>query len=176
MLYLLMAIVCSASIPNLFKLAHKRDCRQAPIITFNYLMCVIIVVASFWFTQSAKQIFTPNMSDVARQSLITAVLIGVVCGALYYLGFYYYQKAVRVSGPALSSAVGKTGIIIPIILSVVIWCEYPSFFAIAGICLALFAIFYLYFDFKLFSFNQIHIVLIVFFLFTVAVISSPSLL
>ncbi|MCK5128272.1 MAG: EamA family transporter [Clostridiales bacterium] len=165
MIDLLIAIVLSAIIPNLFKLAQKKECRQPPIITLNYLMCVVIVIANFFISKSQGAIFGVTLTDVEMNSIILSAVIGVVCGVFYYLGFYFFQKAVRQSGAALSSAFGKMGILVPIILSVIIWREYPKALAVVGICLSVFAIFFTYFDFKSFRFNQIHAVLIVLFLF-----------
>ena len=165
MIYLTLAIILSATIPNLFKLAQKKECRQPPIITFNYLMCVIIVVANLIINKSYNLIVKSNLSSVEASSILIAIIIGVACGGLYYLGFFFYQKSVRASGASLSSAFGKMGIIIPVVLSAIIWREYPTTLAIIGICLALFAIFYTYFDFKSFNFKQIHTVLLIFFLF-----------
>ncbi len=165
MIYLILAIILSAIIPTLFKLAQKKECRQPPVITFNYIMCVIIVIASFVINKSYELFGNTGLSSMETRSILISLAIGVACGGFYYLGFYFYQKAVRVSGAALSSAFGKTGIIIPVVLSAIIWREYPTVLAVIGICLSLFAIFYTYFDFKSFSFKQIHTALIVFFAF-----------
>ena len=160
MLYLLGAIFCSAIIPTIFRFAQIKKCKQAPVLSFNYVMCLLIVAASYF---TSKNYLPVNISGEYGRSLILSVAIGIVCGALYYFGFFFYQKSVSVSGAAMSSAFGKMGVIIPVALSAVFWKEYPTWFAAIGIALALCAVALSYFDFKSFSFTKLHLVLIVFF-------------
>ena len=93
-----------------------------------------------------------------------AATIGILCGGLYYLGFVFYQKSVRASGVAMSSAFGKMGVIVPVLLSAAVWREYPTIMAVAGILVALFAVFLSFFELKSFSFKNLHSVLLIFFL------------
>jgi drug/metabolite transporter (DMT)-like permease len=122
-------------------------------------MCLIAVLVGFFISNPDIRL---TFSGEYVKSLALSAAIGSACGMLYYFGFFFYQKAVRISGAAMSSAFGKIGIIIPILLSAVIWKEYPALLAVAGIVLALMAILVNYFDFKSFNFNNLHPVLIIF--------------
>ena len=157
MLYLLGAIICGAAIPTIFRWAHIKNLRQAPVLTFNYIMCLIAVIAGFFITNPDISL---TFSGAQGKSLALPAVIGVICGVSYFYGFFFYQKAVRASGAAMSSAFEKIGIVIPILLSAAIWKEYPAFLAVAGIVLAIAAILVNYFDFKSFNFSSLHAVLI----------------
>jgi len=73
-------------------------------------------------------------------SLGWAVIVGISAGILYYLGFIYLQKAVKESGVSLAGSFSRMGILIPVILSILLFRELPSSLQWAGICLALFSI------------------------------------
>ena len=161
MLYLFLAIISSAAIPMFFRLAQIKKCRQEPVLTFNYIVCILFVVVLFLISGGSVDI---TFSGETGQSLMLAAAIGIVCGGLYYLGFVFYQKSVRASGVAMSSAFGKMGVIVPVLLSAIVWREYPTIMAVVGILAALFAVFLSFFELKSFSFKNLHSVLLIFFL------------
>jgi drug/metabolite transporter (DMT)-like permease len=66
--------------------------------------------------------------------------LGTLAGVFFFLSFYLYQRSVRESGASLSGAFGKMGILIPMILSVIIWNEMPNLIQWIGISLALLSI------------------------------------
>ncbi|MFO7810952.1 MAG: hypothetical protein R6V47_06235, partial [Candidatus Delongbacteria bacterium] len=73
-------------------------------------------------------------------SLYSAVVIGLFGGVLYFLGFMFIQKSIRENGVGLTGAVAKTGIILPVILSMILWKEIPNFLQSAGVVISIAAI------------------------------------
>jgi len=72
---------------------------------------------------------------------ITALItIGLLTGLAYYGAFYFYQKSVKENGVSLSIAVGKMGIIIPMMLSLFLWKELPEAVQWVGIIISMVAI------------------------------------
>lgn len=74
------------------------------------------------------------------KSIIILLAVGIVTGLMFYYAFYFYQKSVRDNGVSLSIAVGKMGIVIPMILSLILWHEIPAPLQWVGILMSMVAI------------------------------------
>lgn len=132
---LVLAIVFSAMIPVLLKYAHKKELSDEVILTFNYVIATIISI-SFVVVKRDEYQGVFNDFDTIRR----LVIIGVVTGLMYYGAFYFYQKSVKDNGVSISIAVGKMGIVIPMILSLILWREFPSSIQWIGIVVSIIAI------------------------------------
>jgi len=132
---LALAIIFSAMIPVILKYAHKKNLADEVILTFNY---VIAFFVSLGFTLAKLSEYQQLFKDVSK--LFNLVIIGIVTGILYYVAFYFYQKSVKDNGVSVSIAVGKMGIILPMILSLVLWKEIPGVYASIGILISMIAI------------------------------------
>lgn len=166
MIYLVGAVISSALIPILFKLAHQHKVQEAIVITLNYFVITIfmgyIVLRNNWLFQGEVLLSeTPDLLSFFTSKFGLSILIGVLTGALFYFSFYYYQKAVRQSGATMAGAFGKIGILIPVLLSLLVFREYPTTKQWIGIILAIVAILYISIDFSAFKLSKIHPVLIV---------------
>lgn len=135
MFNLLLAIIFSAMIPVLMKYAHNRNLAEEVILTFNYLIAVSV---SLIFTLIKSEKYVELLSKSKSMSMV--LIIGIVTGIMFYGGFYYYQKSVKDNGVSISIAVGKMGIIIPMILSLVLWHEIPTLLQWLGIFMSMLAI------------------------------------
>lgn len=132
---LLLAIIFSAMIPVLMKYAHNRNLANEVILTFNYLIAVSFsIIFTLFKVQNYKNLFANS------KSMTILLLIGVLAGLIYYYGFYFYQKSVKDNGVSLSIAVGKMGIVIPMILSLILWREIPAPLQWFGILMSMVAI------------------------------------
>ena len=78
-----------------------------------------------------KAVFSPSAS------LMWAVVIGIFAGFFFFLSFIYYQKSVRSEGVGLAGVFMKLGILLPMILSIILWQEYPTEIQWIGILLAI---------------------------------------
>ena len=72
--------------------------------------------------------------------LTMTYVIGLITGVFFLLSFVLYQISVRKNGASLSGMFAKLGILIPMIVSVLVWREIPTLMQIFGICMAMSAI------------------------------------
>lgn len=135
MIDLILAIIFSAMIPVLLKYAHKRDLADEVILTFNYVIALIFsLILMLLKIDSYKILLHQN------NNLTALITIGLLTGLAYYGAFYFYQKSVKDNGVSLSIAVGKMGIIIPMLLSLFLWKEIPEIIQWIGIIISMVAI------------------------------------
>lgn len=135
MIHLIIAIIFSAMIPVLMKYAHNKNSADEVILTFNYLIAITV---SIIFTLMKVERYIHLFNN--PQEILSLIVIGIFTGLMYYYAFYFYQKSVRQSGVSLSIAVGKMGIVIPMVLSLILWKELPSLIQWTGIILSMLAI------------------------------------
>ena len=132
---LILAILFSAIIPILLNYAHRNRLSDEVVLTFNYTLAVII---SFIMTMTNRSTYGLLFEDSLQVIILT--VIGIITGLMFYGSFYYYQKSVKDHGVALSIAVGKMGVILPLLLSLVIWKELPTPNQWLGILISIIAI------------------------------------
>lgn len=124
------------------------------VTTVNYLVASLISLIFILFGNLPESSFSGAASAFLNEfegamkggafspsgSLGWAVIVGISTGILYYLGFIYLQRAVKESGVSLAGSFSRMGILVPIILSILLFRELPSSLQWVGICLALFSI------------------------------------
>lgn len=136
MFYLLLAIICSTSIALIFKYSESKNFNRYHVTTFNYVMAItvsIILTAVKWST-------IVNILKSNPRVIFILLLLGLPAGLFFYLSFIYYQKSVRENGATLSGMFSKLGILIPMIVSILLWKELPTKLQWLGIFLSLAAI------------------------------------
>ncbi len=70
----------------------------------------------------------------------TTVLVGAASGFFYFIAFYFLIQALLQGGVAVTLAIVRLSVLIPILCSIVIWYEIPNLLQTAGImavCVAL---------------------------------------
>lgn len=142
MLSLLLATICSASIALLFKWSDQRNLSKSLQTTGNYAMATFISLMMILFGGQNSAV------DVTSGDFINTVTLGVITGVFFLLSFVFYQLSVKKSGASLSGMFAKLGILVPMLLSVVIWSEYPTQIQTIGIFFAMLAIILTNIDFK----------------------------
>jgi len=162
MVYLLLSILCSSSIALIFKYTETKDMNRYGITSVNYLtaslvsLCMMLSVPDLVFNfntiegpQSLLSVFSGRTKTFnIPGSIYYAILLGIVTGFCFYYSFIFYQKSVRDCGASLSGMFGKLGILIPMIVSIVIWREFPSRLQTVGISLSLLSILIINMDTK----------------------------
>lgn len=128
MISLLFATVCSASIALVFKFSEGRGLNRYAVTSTNYLAAVLVSIVIALTEQVG---FTQWQAGLG---------IGIPAGVCFFLAFLYYQISVRDSGAGLAGMFGKLGILMPMLMSLVLWQEYPSLVQGGGIMLAISAI------------------------------------
>lgn len=154
MINLILAILCSSAIALVFKFSESSDLNRYAVTTVNYvaasgvsLFQVIALGIGFpstedfnGFWKQLPQVFEHSLQFDPSASKTWAVLLGMFMGMFFFLAFVFYQKSVRGSGVGLSGAFSKLGIMLPVLLSMFLWAEYPVGLQWAGIGLTVVAI------------------------------------
>lgn len=152
MLYLFLAILCSASIALIFKYTENGKTNRYLITSANYFMAFSVslimlvsqgvlkdLVIETSFREEFKLLSKGHVFS-ASSSIVWALIIGVMAGFFFFYSFIYYQKSVKENGVAISGALAKLGILIPMIFSVILWKEIPTKLQWLGIMIALLSI------------------------------------
>lgn len=130
MIYLILAILCSAGV-SIFMRASEKYCQgHYGILLMNYVVCVL-----------AGLILTGRgLTQTDGKGMPVTIVFGVVTGLLYCGSFILLQWNVRKNGVILSSTFMKLGVIDPAVLAVVWFGERPGWNQGLGFILAITAI------------------------------------
>jgi len=140
LIYLILAILCSSSIALIFKHSETNNMNRLAVTTANYFTALII---------SLIMIFIKSNSIFSDQSkLLWAISIGAIAGIFFFLSFIYYQKSVKKNGAGLAGVFSKLGILLPMLISIVLWKEFPTSIQWLGIILAIISIVIVNFPFN----------------------------
>lgn len=130
MIFLLLAIVSSCAISLLMRLSTNRVTARLSMLCANYLVCSALGAGYAGF-----QIYCPDTPGFP-----TTLCLGIVGGVLFLVSFMLLQWNTRKNGIVLSSVFMKLGLLVPMLLSVLVFHELPTAVQIIGFCLALAAI------------------------------------
>ena len=130
MLYLMLAILSSALVSIIMRLSTDRVKGNAGMLAFNYLMCTAIAVM---FT-GCKNLFPSG------EGLLSTLGFGGINGFLYLASFLLLQYNVKKNGVVLSATFMKLGLLVPMVLSIVLFHEMPGVLQWVGFGLAIAAI------------------------------------
>ncbi|MGB3367778.1 MAG: SMR family transporter [Acidaminobacteraceae bacterium] len=153
MIYLILATICSAMIALIFKYTENSHSDRYVITSSNYFIASVTSL----FLILGKKLFAGIKMDTSfviemklaltsdyilspYSSIVWGALVGFIAGAFCFLSFIYYQRSVNENGVSITGTVGKLGILIPMIFSIIFWKEYPSYIQWIGITLSLFSI------------------------------------
>lgn len=157
MYFLILAIISSSSIALIFKYTEENNMNRYAVTSANYFTAFLLSFFMFIINYKGKNLFLKlSLSSFINESssvltsngpmfsnegsLFWAILVGVFAGIFFFLSFIYYQKSVNESGVGLSGTFGKLGILVPMIFSIVLWHELPSFIQWIGILLCFISI------------------------------------
>ncbi len=126
MIYLLLAILCSALISTVMRISTERIKGNISMLAINYLMCLVLALLH----TGVRGLFPSS------PALPATIGFGIVSGALYLCGFLMFQFCVRRSGMVLSSIFMKLGLLVPMLLSIFLFGEIPSTVQVLGFILA----------------------------------------
>ena len=130
MVYFLLAVLSSVLVSVTMRLSQNRIRNNLSMLACNYVACAVLAVL---FSGTADLL--PN-----AEGLPYAMVLGVVSGLLYLAGFLLLQWNIRKNGVALPATFMKLGVLVPTVLSVVLFGEKPSVLQVLGIVLAVAAI------------------------------------
>lgn len=130
MIYLLLAISCSALISIIMRLSSERVRGNVSMLAMNYLMCLVI---SILYTG------VDNLFPASVQ-LPRTLGMGAVHGVLYLVSFVLLQINVKRNGVVMPAIFMKLGLLVPMVLSIFLFGEIPSIRQAAGFVIAVAAI------------------------------------
>ena len=133
MLYLLLAIISSSLVSVIMRLSGNYIKNNTTMLSCNYVMCSVL---SLLYMGSIQVLPMEN-------GIGFAVGLGLISGVLYLLGFVLMQWNVHKNGVALSSTFMKLGIVVPTVLSILLFREAPTYLQLLGLLIAFFAIVYI---------------------------------
>jgi len=129
MLNLILAILSSAMVAIVMRIAQPRVKNPTGLLAANYIVCLLMALL---------------LSGAELQSTFSGIGfsagLGALNGLIYLSGFALMQWNTRHNGVVLSSVFMKLGILVPTVLSVVWFKEVPTMLQIIGFIVAVVAI------------------------------------
>jgi drug/metabolite transporter (DMT)-like permease len=135
MIALLITVLCSSSIALIIKYNDTRKGNPLLLLAGNYFIAAII---SFGFVLADKK------AMVSTETFIFGALLAL----LFVASFFAFTMAVGAAGTALATVSSRLSVIVPLLLSIVIYHEEPSVYQFAGIILAFITIVLFYFSLR----------------------------
>ena len=179
MFYLIIAIICSASIAFIFKYSERHNTNQYLVTSSNYFTAFIISLVMIYNKRLLSGLvkeeallseFRLALSGndyilTSYASVVWGIIVGGISGLFFFLSFTYYQKSVKENGIGLSGTFSKLGILIPMIFSIIIWREFPTPIQWVGIVLALVSIVIVNLSFESLNKLDLNMTIILLFIF-----------
>ena len=125
-LYLLLSSVCSLTIAHLLKLTEVKELRTLNTLTVNYLVAFMVA-------------FTVGISDGGSLNLSSLpgylILFCIVVGAFFIGNFVVYGKSVHTNGVGITIAAMRLSLLVPVLISILMYGEFLSTIKIVGVVL-----------------------------------------
>ncbi len=135
MIYLLLAITCSALISICMRMSEKHIHNEMGMFMANYAVCILL---SFVY-MNGKMVFP-------TEGLPVTVGLGIINGFLFLSGFLFLKLNMKHNGIVMASTFMKLGVLIPTLMAIVVFGEMPQWTQIIGIFIALAAIVIIHFE------------------------------
>lgn len=151
MIHLLLAVVCSSSVAVLLRLSGRLGQPGLAVIGVNYFTAVILslLLQGLGLVASAETLGTTGRAllsgtadgvSITHSRIAWGMAAGAPLGAVFFMAFMVYRKALRQSGLGLSGGFAKMGILLPMLLSMLFWREFPGALQWMGIASAVVAV------------------------------------
>ncbi len=160
MFYLILAVLCVSSINLGFTVAKHHRLNSLNVTLFNYLAAVVVggmLVYQAGITPQGFSISSALGNIVGNRtpegSYTISILFGVFVGVLFIVSLLLTQQSIKTKGTSLTTMFQRTGIVIPILASAILWREVPTALQVIGIIAALFSLIYMNSEGKGFKVN-----------------------
>ncbi len=130
MIYLILAVAASTFIAFFMRLGEHHIKNNMVMFMANYAVCMLLARG---FMGSQRLLST-------QAGMGYAMVIGVISGILYLMGFVLLQYNIGKNGVVLSSLFMKLGVLVPTFMAVAVYHETPSIMQVLGFLLAIGAI------------------------------------
>ena len=132
MINLILAVLCGTMITCIMRFSDRYTDphKQMSMLLANYVVCVILAVfytgiGTLWSMSSGK---------------LKSLGLGSINGVIFFSAYVLLQISTTRNGVVLSATFMKLGVLVPTVLSVIIFGEKPSIFQILGFLIAIAAI------------------------------------
>ncbi len=181
MIYLLLSVIMSTLIATFLKMATLKKANPYAVTTVNYMAATVggILILAFsgvtfvggeelGFWAQFERVVIENSGDIfqMKASLLWGAFLGTVSGFFYFTCLVLYQKCIEKSGAAISAAFSKIGVIIPMIMSILLWREFPTVIQWIGIIVAIVAILIMYAEWNRDFYKNLNHTLLLFLVFS----------
>ena len=130
MLYLIIAILCGASINLGFALAGKKGLDNLNTTLMNYIAACGISAAGFAMKMHSGEITRAFTGRIT-------VPLALIAGVIYLVCLLYIQKALAESGPSATTMFNRLSMVIPVLVSILVFHEHAGIIRWIGIVLAI---------------------------------------
>ena len=125
LLFLILAIVSSASMTLALKLFQAGNNNRYAILLGNYITCILI---GFILLRDKTSVF--HGEPAAR-------ICGLLGGILFVVSLVLMQRSIEINGAVLTSAFSRLGLVVPLVISILFLGEHPRAVQIAGLAVVL---------------------------------------
>lgn len=133
MVYLILSIACSLAIAAIFKYNEMRARDRVVLLTVNYWVAAILAGVVVWQTGGAPVNWLRTSCDFWFLALIT--------GGLFISTYFILAWATNVAGMGLATGIMRVSVVVPVVVSWILWQERPSPAQMIGLVLASVAFF-----------------------------------
>lgn len=148
MIFVIFAILCSASLNFLFKYSEKQQSNRLAVSFFSFLGSTtfsLVLLKSETFAMFRDEMSSSISGQITFLTpSFYALLLGLINGFLYFGAFYVLQLSTSKNGSAMTATFNKLGVMVPAVLSVLVFHEVPKLIQIAGVIIASIAILMVY--------------------------------
>lgn len=130
MIYLVLAVASSAMVSLCMRLSERHVRNNTSMLAMNYVMCVLM----------AGAFALPSGILPAGEGSAFTWFLGLASGGLYLGSFLLLQWNIRINGVTLPATFMKLGVLVPTVMSMMVFAERPSLFQALGILGAVAAI------------------------------------
>lgn len=133
--FLVLTILCSTSIALILKYSDTKKGEPIVLLAGNYLVASLIGLTLLILND--EKIFS-----------IEILLFGAGLGLMFVLSFFAFAKAISFTGTGLATTSSRLSVIIPILLSIIIYNELPNELHLLGFAFTVITFILFYFSVK----------------------------
>jgi drug/metabolite transporter (DMT)-like permease len=133
--FLLLTVLCSTSIALILKYSNTKKGEPIVLLAGNYLVASLIGLTLLILND--EKIFS-----------IQTLVFGAGLGLLFVISFFAFAKAISYAGTGLATTSSRLSVIIPILLSIIIYNELPNELHLLGFAFTVITFVLFYFSVK----------------------------
>lgn len=134
-IFIFLSSLCSVLIVHFLKIIEHKKLDTIRVLTVNYLIATVTA-----FLISLRHSELPYADG---NSMVLPVLLAVVVGIIFIINFFIYSKSVFYNGVGISVAAMRISLIVPVLLSTIIYLELLEFRQWMGVLLVFCTLFLL---------------------------------